>query len=101
MPNIFNFDSEFNKVLKKPFIIKDISRSDLGGNIHYLITLDNDIHIHSSFLKPEYKVVPEFGRVAMIDLQNFDIYHAVEKIINNKERCSLIAFPFNKKNKQN
>jgi hypothetical protein len=36
----------------------------------------------------------------MIDLQNFDIYHAVEKVINNKERCCLIAFPFNKKNKQ-
>ena len=48
----------------------------------------------------EYKVVPEFGRVAMIDLQNFDIYHAVEKVINNKERYCLIAFPFNKKNKQ-
>ena len=52
---------EFNKVLKKPFIIKDISRSDLGGNIHYLITLDNDIHIHSSFLKPQYKVVPDLN----------------------------------------
>ena len=52
---------EFNKVLKKPFIIKDISRSDLGGNIHYLITLDNDIHIHSSFLKPQYKVVPNLN----------------------------------------
>ncbi len=51
--------------------------------------------------KIDYKVVPEFGRVAIIDLQNFDIYHAVEKILNNKERCSLIAFPFNKKNKQN
>jgi Rps23 Pro-64 3,4-dihydroxylase Tpa1-like proline 4-hydroxylase len=50
--------------------------------------------------KIDYKVVPEFGRVAMIDLQNFDIYHAVEKVINNKERCCLIAFPFNKKNKQ-
>jgi Rps23 Pro-64 3,4-dihydroxylase Tpa1-like proline 4-hydroxylase len=48
----------------------------------------------------EYKVVPEFGRVAMIDLQNFDIYHAVEKVINNKERYCLISFPFNKKNKQ-
>lgn len=50
--------------------------------------------------KIDYKVVPEFGRVAMIDLQNFDIYHAVEKVINNKERYCLIAFPFNKKNKQ-
>ena len=52
---------EFNKVLKKPFIIKDISRSDLGGNIHYLITLDNDVHIHSSFLKPQYKVVSDLN----------------------------------------
>ena len=35
--------------------------------------------------KIDYKVVPEFGRVTIIDLQNFDIYHAVEKIINNKK----------------
>ena len=52
---------EFNKILKKPFIIKDISRSDRGDDIHYLIKLDNDIYIHSRFLKPQYKIVPNLN----------------------------------------
>lgn len=49
-------------------------------------------------LNKKYKVVPEFGTVAMIELQNFDIHHQVEEIINDSERYCLIAFPFNKKN---
>jgi Rps23 Pro-64 3,4-dihydroxylase Tpa1-like proline 4-hydroxylase len=46
----------------------------------------------------DYKVVPEFGTVAIIDLQNFDIYHQVEEVKNNAERYTIICFPFDKKN---
>jgi hypothetical protein len=46
----------------------------------------------------DYKVVPEFGNVAIIDLQNFDIYHQVEQVVNDVERYTIICFPFDKKN---
>lgn len=46
----------------------------------------------------DYKVVPEFGTVAIIDLQNFDIYHQVEEVTNDAERYTIICFPFDKKN---
>lgn len=46
----------------------------------------------------DYKVVPEFGTVAIIDLQNFDIYHQVEQVVNDVERYTIICFPFDKKN---
>ena len=45
----------------------------------------------------EYLVLPEFGKVAMIDLQNFDIHHQVTEVIADVERCTLVSFPFNKK----
>lgn len=46
----------------------------------------------------DYKVIPEFGNVAIIDLQNFDIYHQVEQVVNDVERYTIICFPFDKKN---
>lgn len=46
----------------------------------------------------DYKVIPEFGNVAIIDLQNFDIYHQVEQVINDVDRYTIICFPFDKKN---
>ena len=46
----------------------------------------------------DYKVIPEFGTVAIIDLQNFDIYHQVEQVVNDVERYTIICFPFDKKN---
>ena len=46
----------------------------------------------------DYKVIPEFGTVAIIDLQNFDIYHQVEQVINDVDRYTIICFPFDKKN---
>lgn len=46
----------------------------------------------------DYKVVPEFGTVAIIDLQNFDIYHQVEQVVSDVERYTIICFPFDKKN---
>lgn len=45
-----------------------------------------------------YEVVPEFGTVAIIDLQNFDIYHQVEQVVNDVDRYTIICFPFDKKN---
>jgi hypothetical protein len=52
---------QFNHVLKKPFIIKNISRSDLGGGVYYSIQLDDDTYIHSSFLKPQYQITPNLS----------------------------------------
>jgi hypothetical protein len=52
---------QFIHVLKKPFTIKGISRSDLGGGVYYSIQLDDDTYIHSSFLKPQYQITPNLS----------------------------------------
>ena len=46
----------------------------------------------------EHIVIPEFGNVAIIDLQNFDINHEVTDVKENIERYAFVSFPFNKKN---
>ncbi len=43
-----------------------------------------------------YKVVPKFGKVAIIDLKTFDTSHAVENIIGDHNRCTLLAFATSK-----
>lgn len=43
-----------------------------------------------------YKVIPKFGKVAIIDLKTFDTSHAVEDIIGDHNRCALIAFATSK-----
>lgn len=68
------------------YLNKDWKEED-GGNL--ILRGDDNI---------DYKVVPEFGTVAIIDLQNFDIYHQVEEIVNDAERYTIICFPFDKKN---
>jgi Rps23 Pro-64 3,4-dihydroxylase Tpa1-like proline 4-hydroxylase len=68
------------------YLNKDWKEED-GGNL--ILRGDDNI---------DYKVVPEFGTVAIIDLQNFDIYHQVEEIVNDVERYTIICFPFDKKN---
>jgi Rps23 Pro-64 3,4-dihydroxylase Tpa1-like proline 4-hydroxylase len=68
------------------YLNKDWKAED-GGNL--ILRGDDDI---------DYKVVPEFGTVAIIDLQNFDIYHQVEQVVNDVERYTIICFPFDKKN---
>lgn len=68
------------------YLNKDWKEED-GGNL--ILRGDDNI---------DYKVVPEFGTVAIIDLQNFDIYHQVEEVVNDVERYTIICFPFDKKN---
>lgn len=68
------------------YLNKDWNEED-GGNL--ILRGDDGIN---------YKVVPEFGTVAIIDLQNFDIYHQVEEVVNDVERYTIICFPFDKKN---
>lgn len=68
------------------YLNKDWKEED-GGNL--ILRGDDGI---------DYKVVPEFGTVAIIDLQNFDIYHQVEEVVNDVERYTIICFPFDKKN---
>ena len=43
-----------------------------------------------------YKVVPKFGKVAIIDLETFDTSHAVETVIGDHNRCTLLAFATSK-----
>lgn len=68
------------------YLNKDWKAED-GGNL--ILRGDDNV---------DYKVVPEFGTVAIIDLQNFDIYHQVEQVMNDVERYTIICFPFDKKN---
>jgi Rps23 Pro-64 3,4-dihydroxylase Tpa1-like proline 4-hydroxylase len=57
-----------------------------GGNLILRNTKNtNDKNI-------SYKVVPKFGKVAIIDLETFDTSHAVETVIGNHNRCTLLAF---------
>jgi len=67
-----------------------------GGNLILRNTKDtNDENI-----KTMHKVIPEFGRVAIIDLEIFDTSHAVEKIIGDHNRCTLLAFATSNTKKQ-
>lgn len=43
-----------------------------------------------------YKVIPTFGKVAIIDLKTFDTSHAVECVNGNHNRCTLLAFATSK-----
>ena len=43
-----------------------------------------------------YKVIPKFGRVAIIDLEIFDTSHAVDDIIGDHNRCTLLSFATSK-----
>jgi Rps23 Pro-64 3,4-dihydroxylase Tpa1-like proline 4-hydroxylase len=39
-----------------------------------------------------YKVVPKFGKVAIIDLEKYDVSHMVENIKGDHNRCTMLAF---------
>jgi hypothetical protein len=39
-----------------------------------------------------YKVIPTFAKVAIIDLKTFDTSHEVERVNDNHNRCTLLAF---------
>jgi Rps23 Pro-64 3,4-dihydroxylase Tpa1-like proline 4-hydroxylase len=43
-----------------------------------------------------YKVIPTFAKVAIIDLETFDTSHAVEDIIGDHNRCTLLSFATSK-----
>lgn len=49
----------------------------------------------------EYKVIPKFGKVAIIDLKTFDISHSVNRVIGNHNRCTLLTFATSRTPKQN
>ena len=44
----------------------------------------------------QYKVIPKFGKVVIIDLETFDTSHAVEDIIGDHNRCTLLSFATSK-----
>jgi Rps23 Pro-64 3,4-dihydroxylase Tpa1-like proline 4-hydroxylase len=66
-----------------------------GGNLVLRNTSDrNDENI-----KTMHKVIPKFGRVAIIDLEIFDTSHAVDDIIGDHNRCTLLSFATSKHKK--
>jgi Rps23 Pro-64 3,4-dihydroxylase Tpa1-like proline 4-hydroxylase len=60
-----------------------------GGN---LILRNKKNHKEDNGDYIPYKVIPTFGKVAIIDLKIFDISHAVECVNGNHNRCTLLAF---------
>ena len=68
--------------------LNDEWEEEWGGNL----LLRNTKIANSLDIKTSHKVVPKFGRVAIIDLEVFDTAHAVEKIIGNHNRITLLAF---------
>lgn len=69
---------------------------DWGGNL----ILRNTKNANDKNKKTEHKVVPKFGKVAIIDLGTFDTAHAVETIIGNHNRCTLLAFATDKEKRK-
>lgn len=67
-----------------------------GGNL----ILRNTKHANYANTEVKYKVVPKFGRVAIIDLEVFDTAHAVEQVIGDHNRCTLLTFATGKEEKQ-
>jgi len=43
-----------------------------------------------------HRVIPKFGKVAIIDLETFDTAHAVEKVIGEHNRFTILAFMISK-----
>jgi Rps23 Pro-64 3,4-dihydroxylase Tpa1-like proline 4-hydroxylase len=69
---------------------------DWGGSL----ILRNTKNTHSIDKETKYKIAPKFGKVAIIDLQTFDTSHAVEKIIGEHNRCTLLAFATQRKKRK-
>lgn len=76
--------------------LNDEWEEEWGGNL----LLRNTKLAHSSDIKTAYKVVPKFGKVAVIDLEVFDTAHAVEKIIGDHNRITLLAFATQKEKRK-
>jgi Rps23 Pro-64 3,4-dihydroxylase Tpa1-like proline 4-hydroxylase len=63
-----------------------------GGNL----VLRNTSDKNNPNIKTIHKVIPEFGKVAIIDLEIFDTSHAVDDIIGDHNRCTLLSFATSK-----
>jgi hypothetical protein len=61
-----------------------------GGNL----ILRNTKHTNDGVVA--HKVVPTFAKVAIIDLKTFDTSHAVEDIIGDHNRCTILSFATSK-----
>lgn len=48
-----------------------------------------------------HRVIPKFGKVVIIDLQTFDTSHAVEKVIGEHNRFTVLAFITSKTKREN
>ena len=67
-------------------------KEEWGGNLILRNTkISNDENI-----KTIHKVIPKFGKVVIIDLEIFDTSHAVDNIIGDHNRCTLLSFATSK-----
>jgi Rps23 Pro-64 3,4-dihydroxylase Tpa1-like proline 4-hydroxylase len=69
-------------------------KEEWGGNL----ILRNNKNTNNKHIS--YKVVPKFGKVAVIDLAIFDTSHAVETVIGDHNRCTLLAFATDKEKRK-
>jgi Rps23 Pro-64 3,4-dihydroxylase Tpa1-like proline 4-hydroxylase len=67
-----------------------------GGNL----LLRNTKHANDIFKKTTHKVIPTFGKVAIIDLETFDTSHAVEKVIGEHNRFTILSFAVSKEKRE-
>jgi hypothetical protein len=67
-----------------------------GGNLVLRNTKDSN----DKNKKTIYKVIPKFGTVAIIDLEEFDTAHAVEKVIGEHNRFTILAFATSKEKRK-
>jgi Rps23 Pro-64 3,4-dihydroxylase Tpa1-like proline 4-hydroxylase len=74
--------------------LNDEWKEEWGGNL----VLRNTKNTNEK--KIAHKVVPNFGRVVIIDLKTFDTSHAVEKVIGDHNRFAIIAFATSRTKKE-
>ena len=77
-------------------VLKPHSDGTGTGRVCALLIYLNDKYDENDggilILDKKEKVIPIFGKVAIIDLQNFDIEHEVTEVVSGLGRFALLAF---------
>lgn len=87
---------EYQNICAILIYLNDVWDEQWGGNL----LLRNTKYANDNSKKTVYKVIPRFGKVAIIDLETFDTAHAVEKIIGEHNRATILAFAISKEKRK-
>ena len=87
---------EYQNVCAILIYLNDVWDESWGGGL----VLRNTKNVNDKNKKTIHKVIPTFGKVAIIDLEVFDTSHAVEKIIGEHNRVTILSFAINKNKRQ-